>query len=103
MVEILALRHNLWEKVKSRRHFPIKVFPFGHSSSDLMLYGTVEYVLKSDERPSMDWAARATLVVVEGVVKLKHYQVYLVSRSYRATRLNIAKHTKDTAVQSNWK
>ncbi|KAE8349362.1 hypothetical protein BDV28DRAFT_141386, partial [Aspergillus coremiiformis] len=42
--EIRNLRLGLWTHVKSRRHFPTKVF-FG-GERELMLYGTVRYVLR---------------------------------------------------------
>lgn len=72
----------MWEKVASRSHKPIKIFPFGSYSDEVMLYGTVEYGLKAGGNSGLDWAARAHLVKDEedsGKVKLDFYQVYLVS------------------------
>tara|TARA_R110002003_G_scaffold1005_3_gene21972 strand:+ start:7453 stop:7752 length:300 start_codon:yes stop_codon:yes gene_type:complete len=77
--EILALRKSMWEKVSSRSHNPIKIFPFGSYSDEVMLYGTVKYGLKSGGESGLDWAARAKLVKVDGKVKMEFYQVYLVS------------------------
>lgn len=69
----------MWEKVATRKHTPVKVFPFGPSSDEVMLYGTVDYGLKSGGKNSIDWAARAHLVKEQGTVKMDFYQVYLVS------------------------
>lgn len=77
-VEILALSNARWEKVQSRQHHPLKVFPYGPNADEVMLYGTVDYVLKDGVKKSVDWAARAHLVKNEGVVKMDFYQVYLV-------------------------
>jgi len=57
----------------------LKVFPYGHNADEMMLYGTVDYVLKDGTKKSVDWAARAHLVKNEGVVKMDFYQVYLVN------------------------
>lgn len=63
----------------SRSHNPIKIFPFGSYSDEVMLYGTVKYVLKDGGESGLDWAARAKLVKVDGKVKMQYYQVYMVS------------------------
>jgi hypothetical protein len=68
----------MWEKVSSRAHKPLKVFPYGPNSDKLMLYGTVNYGLKTGEASTKDWAARAHLVKKDGEVKMNFYQVYLV-------------------------
>ncbi|KAI5242282.1 hypothetical protein E4T47_03306 [Aureobasidium subglaciale] len=75
--EILSLRKGMWEKVNKRKHAAVKVFPFGPSSNEVMLYGTVEYVLKDGREASVDWAARANLVKEDGIVLMNFYQVYL--------------------------
>jgi hypothetical protein len=78
--EILALRKGLWEKVQSRKHAPVKIFPFGDGADEVMIYGNVAYVMKEGgEEIAVDWAARANLVMDSGVVKMAFYQVYLVS------------------------
>jgi hypothetical protein len=76
--EILALRKGMWEKVASRKHKAIKIFPFGPGSDECMLYGTVQYGLKAGGESGLDWAARAHLVKDHGRVKMDFYQVYLV-------------------------
>ncbi|EDU39692.1 hypothetical protein TUN199_04044 [Pyrenophora tritici-repentis] len=77
--EIKSLREAMWEKVASRAHEPVKIFPFGPNADQVMLYGTVKYGLKAGGESSKDWAARAQLVKDEdGHVKLNFYQVYLV-------------------------
>ncbi|KAF1353892.1 hypothetical protein BDV97DRAFT_291349 [Delphinella strobiligena] len=77
--EILAVRKGMWEKVASRKHQPLKIFPFGSTSDEVMLYGNVNYVLKDGKQASVPWAARAHLVKEGGAVKMDFYQVYLVS------------------------
>lgn len=73
--EILNLRHGLWTHVKSRKHFPMRVY-FG-GDRELMLYGTVRYVLKADAENEIEvpWAGR--VVFDEKEVKMRFYQVYL--------------------------
>lgn len=78
-VEILALRKGMWEKVATRKHKAIKIFPFGPNSDEVMLYGTVQYGLKTGGESGLDWAARAHLVTNDGKVMMDFYQVYLVS------------------------
>jgi len=68
----------MWEKVASRLHSAEKVFPFGPDSDEAMLHGRVTYGLKAGGENSLEWAAYARLVKVDGVVKLGFYQVYLV-------------------------
>ena len=75
----------MWEKVASRAHNPIKVFPFGSNSDELMLYGTVSYVLKDGRKAEVDWAARAMMTKTDGSVKMKFYQVYLVSLRHKSS------------------
>ncbi|KAH3909308.1 hypothetical protein HBH56_162830 [Parastagonospora nodorum] len=75
--EILALRKSMWEKVSSRSHNPIKIFPFGSYSDEVMLYGTVKYGLKDGGEKEVDWAARAKLVNEDGKIRMSFYQVYL--------------------------
>ncbi|KAF1924534.1 uncharacterized protein M421DRAFT_424670 [Didymella exigua CBS 183.55] len=75
--EILAMRKGMWEKVASRKHKAVKIFPFGPNSDECMLYGTVQYGLKAGGDSAVDWAARAHLVKDGGQVKMDFYQVYL--------------------------
>lgn len=71
----------MWEHVESRKHEPVKVFPFGANASEVMLHGTVLYGLKSGLSQRADWAALAHLGEDSGVVRLAFYRVYLVSLS----------------------
>ncbi|PWY72382.1 hypothetical protein BO70DRAFT_364915 [Aspergillus heteromorphus CBS 117.55] len=73
--EILPLRHGLWTHVLSRKHFPERVY-FG-ADRELMLHGTVRYVLKADPDTEVEvpWAGR--VVFDEKVEKMRFYQVYL--------------------------
>jgi len=77
--QILEIRKGMWEKVAERLHTPRKIFPFGDGSQEVMIYGTVEYVLKNERRASVEWAARAEMVRIEenGEWKMRFYQVYL--------------------------
>ena len=75
----------MWEKVSSRAHAPLKIFPFGPDANEVMLYGTVKYGLKAGGESSKDWAARAHLVKDgEGTVMMDFYQVYLVRHTASA-------------------
>jgi len=69
----------MWQKVASRTHNPIKIFPAGPRATDLMLYGTVEYTFKEGGEGGVPWAARAELVKTEHGYKMSFYQVYLDS------------------------
>jgi hypothetical protein len=44
-----------------------------------MLHGTVQYTFKAGGEAGLEWAARAKLVKVDGRVRMRFYQVYLVS------------------------
>lgn len=81
--EIRPMRLNMWEHVKSREHTVHKVFPFGSSSREFMLYGTVKFSFKNDQRGQVDWAARAVLSNGNGAWRMSFYQVYLVSHALR--------------------
>lgn len=50
MIEILNIRKGLWEKVASRLHRATKIFPYGEDADEVMLFGTVEYVLKDGRK-----------------------------------------------------
>ncbi|TKA70184.1 hypothetical protein B0A49_02719 [Cryomyces minteri] len=84
--EILALRQGMWEKVASRKHKPLKVFPYGSNADEVMLFGSVDYGLKDGRSASVDWAGRAHLVKVDGKVKMDFYQVYLDSAAQNAAK-----------------
>lgn len=36
----------MWEKVAKRSHKPVQIYAFGNGADEVMLHGTVEYVLK---------------------------------------------------------
>ncbi|KAF2637270.1 hypothetical protein P280DRAFT_113591 [Massarina eburnea CBS 473.64] len=74
---ILALRKGLWDRVSVRHHRPYKIFPFGPDSDEVMLHGNVDFELKDGSTQTKDWSAHAHLVKVDGVVKMKFYQVYM--------------------------
>ncbi|KAL4871577.1 hypothetical protein BDV12DRAFT_164000 [Aspergillus spectabilis] len=75
--EIFTLRHGLWTHVASRKHTPERIY-FG-GENELMLYGTVRYVLKSQPEGEVEvpWAGRVVFEEVEGGLKMGFYQVYL--------------------------
>lgn len=69
----------MWDKVSSRAHAPLKIFPYGPNADQVMLHGTVRYGLKAGGEAGVDWAAYAKLVKGEdGKVRMGFYQVYLV-------------------------
>lgn len=69
----------MWAQVQSRLHDPIKIFPFGSGSKEVMLYGTVAFVLKDGRKAFVPWAARAEMVKEGEEWKMGFYQVFLVS------------------------
>ncbi|RHZ56915.1 uncharacterized protein CDV56_105978 [Aspergillus thermomutatus] len=76
--EILTLRHSLWTHVASRKHFPQKIY-FG-GERELMLYGTVRYVLKAEPGREVEvpWAGRVVFDDGEEAgLRMRFYQVYL--------------------------
>lgn len=79
-IDILNFRKGMWEKVKKRSHTPIQIYAFGAGSDDVMLHGTVEYVLKDDRKTDMAWAAKAHFTQEDGELKMDFYQVFLVSQ-----------------------
>lgn len=69
----------MWTAVASRKHVVAKIF-FG-DDNDMMLHGTVTYVMKQDPQGKnvrLDWAARAEFEDGQDGSKMKYYQVYLV-------------------------
>lgn len=78
--EIYKTRVGMWEKVAKRSHKPIQIFSFGSGSDEVMLHGTVEYVLKDDKKASSSWGAKAHFSKEDGELKMDLYQVFLVSR-----------------------
>ena len=72
------MRRGMWEKVAKRSHRPIQIYSFGKGSDDVMLHGTVEYVLKDDKKTSTSWAAKAHFAQEDGELKMDFYQVFLV-------------------------
>jgi hypothetical protein len=83
---IVKMRHGMWEKVSKRSHKPAKIFTFGKDSGEVMLYGTVDYILKDGKSATdIEWAARAHLVKEDGRLRMDFYQVYLVSTSMALT------------------
>ncbi|RAL09974.1 uncharacterized protein BO97DRAFT_407284 [Aspergillus homomorphus CBS 101889] len=76
--EILPLRHSLWTHVASRKHTPEKVY-FG-GDREVMLYGTVKYVLRNDPGNEVEvpWAGRVVFDEEESAgLRMRFYQVYL--------------------------
>ncbi|OAP54510.1 hypothetical protein AYL99_10958 [Fonsecaea erecta] len=79
--QVLELRKGLWTgPIQTRKHKLEKIFPFGESSLECMLYGSVDYGLKNGKQLTVEWAARAVLAEYEGKeLRFKKYQVYLDS------------------------
>ncbi|KAL9076665.1 MAG: hypothetical protein Q9157_003582 [Trypethelium eluteriae] len=83
--DILQMRKFMWERVATRLHRPEKIFPFGMSSDESMLYGTVDYVFKDGNEATTEWAAHAHFRKTEQGLKMDFYQVYLVRASSEST------------------
>lgn len=79
IAEIVKMRVGMWEKVAKRSHKPIQIYAFGEGADDVMLHGTVDYVLKDEKKVSTSWGARAHFTKDEDGLKMNFYQVYLVS------------------------
>ncbi|KAK1763941.1 hypothetical protein QBC33DRAFT_548381 [Phialemonium atrogriseum] len=75
--DILSMRHGMWSSISSRKHTVPKIFPFGSSSREFMLYGSVKFDFKDGKEGEVDWAARAELSSQDGVWRMSFYQVYL--------------------------
>ncbi len=54
-IEILAIRKGMWTTIASRKHIPIKIFPFGNGASEVMLFGTVSYILKDGRKATVSF------------------------------------------------
>jgi prepilin-type processing-associated H-X9-DG protein len=86
--EYVKFREAGWEKVASREHVVLDVFPKekeGNGDAELMLRGTVAYGMKDGSNGSADWAGHMKLrwLEDEGGYKLAFYQVWIVSRENR--------------------
>lgn len=69
----------MWEKVQSRLHTPKQIFPFGKDANEVMIHGSVAFVLKDGRKAEVDWAARAIMQQKGQQWKMSYYQVYLVN------------------------
>lgn len=67
----------MWEHVEQRKHTVFKVFPFGNDSTEFMIYGLVNYQLKTGDKKDVEWAGRAQVVKLGGAWKLQFYQIWL--------------------------
>lgn len=75
--EITALRKGMWQTVQARKHAVHQIYQFGRGTAEYMLTGTVSYTAHDGSASSKEWAAHAVFAVVDGVYRLKLYQVYL--------------------------
>lgn len=63
-----------------RKHHLHRIYPFGaKDANDVMLHGSVDYVLHNGKDVKVDWAGHAQLEDVEGKLRMRFYQVYLDS------------------------
>jgi hypothetical protein len=62
----------MWTAVESRHHVVSKVYP-AKNEDELMLFGTVDYGLRSGRTVKSEWAGR---MIFEGE-KLGFYQVWI--------------------------
>lgn len=70
----------MWEHVAERTHTVEKVFParFQPGRPEFMLFGRVDYVLRTAQKQSADWAGHAILEKDEkGDWKFAYYRVYI--------------------------
>lgn len=79
----------MWEQVVARRHRPQKVFEsaFSGGSStpatgqegrpEYMLFGEVDYELRTGEKQTAGWAGHAILTEVDGRLKFSYYRVWI--------------------------
>lgn len=89
--KILELRKGMWAGViTTRLHTLKKIFPFGDSSNEVMLYGNVKYGLKNGKDVHVEWAGRALLEKANGKLKMHFYQVYLDSAPMTAAAKEIS-------------
>ncbi|KAH9898844.1 hypothetical protein F4778DRAFT_171372 [Xylariomycetidae sp. FL2044] len=87
--EIRELRRGMWEKIRTRRHRPEKVFPAAYEGEggsegtgrwEYMLHGTLDLVMREDagKRQVVTWAGRAVLEEDDGGrLSFLYYQVWL--------------------------
>jgi hypothetical protein len=80
--EIRKVRLKMWEKVAARKHQPLKVFESTFSSGEgarreYMLFGDLDYDLKTGEKQSVSWAGNMVLEEVNGKLKFRYYRVYI--------------------------
>ena len=72
----------MWEKVHDRKHTIKQAFVGSFEgkeggTTEFMLYGTVDYELKTGEKASADWAGHARLRRAGREWKFAHYRVYI--------------------------
>lgn len=62
------------------KHHLHRIYPFGGTNAnDVMLHGSVDYVLHNGKDVKVDWAAHAQFKEVGKDLKMRFYQVYLDS------------------------
>lgn len=83
------MREGMWEKVASRKHTVKQAFPGSFNegaeggepaagqTTEFMLYGTVDYVLKTGDKASADWAGHARVRREGKAWKFVYYRVYI--------------------------
>jgi hypothetical protein len=77
-IEIRKLRLSMWDAVKERKHTLHKIFPFGNDATEFMICGVVHYTLKTGDKQSVEWSARAKLAKSDsGNWRFQFYQVWL--------------------------
>ncbi len=67
----------MWDHVEQRKHTVFNVFPFGNDSTEFMIYGLVNYQLKTGDKKDVEWAGRAQVIKTGGAWKLQFYQIWL--------------------------
>ena len=79
--EVVALRKAIWSHIPNRDHSPIQIFTHGTDQMDLMVHGDVTYNHHHGHETGSDWAATVKLAKVGDEIKMKRYQIIVVSSS----------------------
>jgi hypothetical protein len=74
-----------WEKVATRHHVCKGIFPSPSNPDEVMTYGTVDYGFKDgSKKDGIEFATRLVMDQSGKEIKIKFYQVYIVSGPGRA-------------------
>ena len=95
IIEIRDLRKAIWAHVPGRDHSPIQIYTHGDDQYDLLIHGDVTYEHHHGHQTGSDWAAKAKLVEDGGKLKVKLYQIIVVSVVACLTRTRVGRIADD--------